>query len=88
MLSVFWKSLTIGTVCGTLLFLSFAFLSWGNATRENTAVVNRLIQRLDTDALITERALAHLEGRIPSLKAQQYQLRTEESAPRLLPATP
>lgn len=85
MLSVFWKSLIAAACIGTLMFLSFAFLSWKSETQRNRAVNERLIQRLDTDALITERALAHLEGRIPSLKAQQYQLRTEDSAPRLEP---
>lgn len=83
MLSTFWKSLAVASCFGVLLFLSFAFLSWGSAIRENSEVTGRLIQRLDTDALITERALAHLEDRIPSLKSQQYQLRTEDSAPRL-----
>lgn len=83
MLSTFWKSLIAATCVGLLLFLSFAFLSWGGAIREQSAINQRLIQRLDTDALITERALAHLEDRIPSFKSQKYQLRTEDSAPRL-----
>lgn len=84
MLSAFWKSLIAATCIGLLLFLSFAFISWGSATRKNTEVTGRLIQRLDTDALITELALAKLEGRSPSLKAQEYwKARTEDSAPRL-----
>lgn len=40
------------------------------AAREQAEVQKRLIQRLDTDALITELALAHLEGREPSEKAK------------------
>lgn len=92
MLSVFWKSLIVAACIGTLMFLSFAFLSWKSETQQNRAVGNRLIQRLDTDALITELALAKLENRLPSLKAQEYWekrsreliQRTEDSGPRLV----
>lgn len=47
--------------------------------RQEIEVTHRLIQRMDTDSLITERALAALEGRSPSEKASRYQLRTEKA---------
>jgi hypothetical protein len=72
-----------------LIFAStmvFAWVAWQDIQLRHTQIATnqRLIQRMDTDALITERALAALEGRKPSLKSQQYQLRTEDSGPRLV----
>jgi hypothetical protein len=84
MLSAFWKSLVGAASFGTLLFLAFAFLSWADATRQQSEINKRLLQQMQTDALITGRALAYLEGRYPSLLERNVQLPSEDSGPRLV----
>lgn len=84
MISTFWKSLIAATCVGVMMFHSFAFLSWRDAVRRQSELDEWSMRQAATNALITELALAKLEGRTPSFKAQEYwKERTEDSAPRL-----